>query len=112
MCSLERKFPELIDFPPPDIISGLNHPAAERLVQTFVNFEHAISDAYNNLDPHYVAAYLYNLCKTTNTAYDQIKVTNAKTENDRYCQYFLFKSARKLINEGLNLIGLNGIERM
>ncbi|CAD5124482.1 DgyrCDS12763 [Dimorphilus gyrociliatus] len=112
LCSLERKFPELVDLPLPKYITGLDHPAADRLIQTFVNFEHAIYEAYNNLDPHYVASYLHSLCKATNAAYDQIKVINASSDDERHCQYYLFKSAKKVLSEGLKLIGLRAIERM
>lgn len=92
-------------------LSLLAEKEESELIKTLSSFANVSKKACNELKPHLIANYLYSLAQKFNEYYHlhQILKTNKKTRDARL---LLIKSIRQVIKNGLDLLGINTLERM
>ena len=81
------------------------------LTRELNGFEHAVSKAAEELSPHYIAHYLLELASQFSRWYGQNSVKNAE-DGLREARLELLEAVRQVIKNGLNLMGIEVLERM
>lgn len=81
------------------------------LIKIISNFPEIASKATNDLRPHLIANYLYSLAQNFNEYYHihQILKADEKTKDARI---LLIRAVRQVIKNGLNLLGIDVLEKM
>lgn len=64
------------------------------------------------ITPHIVANYLYELAQAFNQFYTNLSVLNADNEADKLARLKLTESTAQVIKNGLNLLGIETVEKM
>ena len=81
------------------------------LILKLSEFPETIRTVTENYFPHYLANYLYNLAREVNGYYEKEPVL--KTEGDlRDARLHLVKAVAETLKTGLNLLGIQTVERM
>lgn len=76
----------------------------ERQVLRIISrFPTEVQRATNELSPHYICHYLFNLCQTFNSFYAKHKVVGGENEQTRL---LITKSVAQVIKNGLDLLGI------
>ena len=81
------------------------------LIKLISNFPEIISKATNDLRPHLIAAYLYSLAQKFNEYYHLHQILKAD-EKIKDARILLINAIRQVIKNGLNLLGINVLEKM
>jgi arginyl-tRNA synthetase len=92
-------------------ISLLKHPIERDLVKMLSEFPEAVRNASNDLRPHYVANYCYNLSTKFNEFYQFMPVIHARL-GLKIHRLALVKAVSIVLKNGLNLLGIEAPERM
>lgn len=83
---------------------------AERsLARKITEYPEVIAKAVNDLMPHHVCTYLYELAQTFNRFYEHNRVVGDKREAERL---YLVELYATILKDGLNLMGISAPERM
>lgn len=82
------------------------------LVRELANFNLAIKQALDKLQPSVVTRYIIDVAKAFNKFYNSINISNSKDEITKQTRLALVKAALHVIGNGLNLIGLETVDEM
>jgi arginyl-tRNA synthetase len=93
-----------------DLDSVESLDARERsLLRKIAEFNGVVSLAINELRPHYIATYLYDLAQVFNRFYENSRVIGDERQNLRLSLVELYS---KKLAEGLGLLGIDTIDKM
>ena len=111
MCSIFRRAGierESVRSVSPIILEPREHALAIRMLQ----FDSAVWDALEKYSPHRLCTYLYELATDFTAFYEHCPVLKADTEEQRLSRLALCDSAARVLERGLNLLGIRAPEQM
>jgi arginyl-tRNA synthetase len=94
------------------LVPYLEHPAERALALQVLRFGEALRDAADDYRPNLITAYLWDLAKSYSAFYDRCKVLDADTPTQRHSRLLLSDLTARVIQKGLELLGIGTIERM
>ena len=109
ICSLLSKaglFDSDISFEPSLI------PQEKELIKNLNKFPHIIEEAASSYSPAVIANYCYELVKSYNQFYQNVKILPENETEIRNNRLLISKSTAKVINRSLNLLGIYAPNRM
>ncbi len=101
----KRKINLKIDF------SLLKEKEEAELVKLLSNFPETVTKSTNELKPHLIAACLYSLAKKFNEYYHIHQILKAE-KGIKDARILLISAVRQVIKNGLNLLGIDVLEKM
>ncbi len=90
----------------------LNEPAERALALELLRFSDALTDMLDDYRPNQLTNYLFALTKVFFTFYEQCPVLKADVEEIRMSRLLLCDWTARTIQRGLDLLGINVVERM
>lgn len=84
----------------------------KNILRYLERFPEVVRDAVANFAPNYITTYLYNLCQKYNLFYQKHKVLAEKDENIKEFRILLTEKVSITIKNGLNLLGIETVEKM
>lgn len=90
----------------------LSHKAERRVAQMIGKFNSVTVEAAENYRPSLVTAYLYELAKSFNAFYHDCPVATAETTEMRVARLALVSAVGKVLEKGLELLGIPAPQRM
>jgi len=101
----DKKVDEKVDF------SLLKEKDEIELVKLLGNFPSLVKEATEQLKPHIIASYLYNLSSQFSLFYNACPVLKAE-ENLRNARLVLIECCQRVLENGLGLLGIDVLEEM
>jgi arginyl-tRNA synthetase len=95
---------------PPKVI--LDHPAERALALQLVRFPEALDSAAADYRPSAITAYLWDLAKCFSGFYQNCPVLKADSQPLRESRLLLCDMTARVIQKGLELLGIQTVERM
>ncbi len=92
-------------------LSLLKEKEEEMLIRLVYNFPQLVSKATSELRPHLIAAYLYSLAQKFNEYYHLHPILKADSQL-RKARILLISGVKQVLKNGLNLIGIDVLEKM
>ncbi|SBS31301.1 Arginine--tRNA ligase [Marinomonas spartinae] len=89
----------------------IDAPQERALAVKLCQFEEAIQQVVNDGMPHFLCAYLYDLAGTFMTFYEACPILNAE-ESVKQSRFQLAINTASTMKQGLNLLGIETLERM
>ncbi|SBS36149.1 Arginine--tRNA ligase [Marinomonas spartinae] len=89
----------------------IQEPQERALAMQLVQFEEAIQQVVSDGMPHFLSAYLYDLAGTFMTFYEACPILNAQSDV-KISRLQLALSTASTLQQGLNLLGIETLERM
>ena len=77
------------------------------LVKLILNYPSVLHHSASNLNPSFLANYLYSLSKEYNHFYQKIPILSAPNKNDINFRVTMSKKVAELISRGMSLLGIN-----
>lgn len=93
----------------PSSVTDLLQPAERSLVRKLSEFPEVVAQATEDLAPHHICTYLYELAQTFNRFYEDNRVIGDERETTRLYLVSLYGTTLK---SGLNLLGIETPEKM
>ena len=90
----------------------LDTPAELALAKGLIAFGEAVELVAEQLRPSFLSTYLYDLAGRFSTFYDQCPVLKAETDDLRESRLTLCDHTARVIELGLNLLGIDVVEQM
>ncbi len=84
----------------------------KKLIKTLAQWPETISTAALNYNPAIIAQYLFGLAKTFNNFYQKHPVLKAENDDTKKVRLQLSAQTKKIIRDGLNLLGIEAPEVM
>ena len=95
---------------PPRVI--LDTEEERSLALQILRFDDAIMAAVADLKPNLITGFLWDLGKTFSTFYHKVRVLKAETDELRQSRLLLCDLTGRVIRKGLELLGIQTLERM
>jgi arginyl-tRNA synthetase len=92
--------------------SKLSSKEEFELIKTLEGFNKAILSALDRLEPFMLTRYIIEVAKGFNKFYNAHSILNAQDEETRNARLKLVEAACQVLKNGLNLIGLQVVEKM
>jgi arginyl-tRNA synthetase len=92
-------------------VNDLSHPAEQRLALELTGFAAVVAKVAGTLEPHHLTAYLYGLATALTAFYENCPVLKAEGEV-RQTRLALCEATRRVLSEGLRLLGIEAPRRM
>jgi arginyl-tRNA synthetase len=89
----------------------LDHPAEQTLALLLTRFSDVVDDVAETLQPHKLCAYLYDLSGALAIFYEQCPVLRSEG-TVRDSRLALCSATKKVLANGLNLLGIEALDRM
>jgi arginyl-tRNA synthetase len=83
-----------------------------QLISHLIRFPEELEIAVNDLTPSRLAVHVFNTAKTFNQFYNKHQVIHAETKEMAKARLLLIKAAGVALKTGLNLLGIDILERM
>lgn len=90
----------------------LNDPAERALAFELVRFQSALENVSKDYRPNFLTAYLYDLANKYSSFFERCPVLKTEDENIRSNRLLLCDLTARTIGLGLNLLGIQTVERM
>lgn len=90
----------------------LNEPAEKDLALLLMRYPSVIRAMSESLEPHRLCAYLYDLANAFSAFYQACPVLKAEDEAIRASRLHLCDLTRRVLADGLNILGIDAPERM
>jgi arginyl-tRNA synthetase len=87
-------------------------PQEKKLLQQLSRFPEIIQKAANELRPHIICNYAYELATTVNNFYEFVPVLKEENEKLKNFRLTLVKATKEVLRITLNLIGIEVLEKM
>jgi len=87
-------------------------PAERRLALMLMRYGGVVADVGRSLEPHRLCTYLYELADGFNTFYQECPVLKAEDDAARRSRLRLCDLVRRVLADGLDLLGIEGPQRM
>lgn len=84
----------------------------KKLVKLISNFSRVVRQSAEDLRPHYICSYTYDLATAFNNFYERHRVINAETNELRDFRLGLVKTTKTVLGKCLELMGMHIIEKM
>ncbi|MFZ3077442.1 MAG: arginine--tRNA ligase [Candidatus Aenigmatarchaeota archaeon] len=82
------------------------------LMKKIAQFPNAVADAAKDYSPHIIANYDIELAQAFNTFYNKLSVLKAESKELRDARLKIVDAARTVLKSGLQLLGIDALERM
>jgi len=82
------------------------------LLKKIAQFPNAVAAAAKDYSPHIIANYVIELAQAFNTFYNKLPVLKAETAELKNARLKLVEAARTVLKSGLQLLGIEALERM
>ncbi|MFE6506869.1 arginine--tRNA ligase [Nocardioides sp. NPDC057767] len=92
-------------------VGTLSHPAEQRLALELTGFAAVVAKVVDTLEPHHLTAYLYGLATALTAFYENCPVLKADGEV-RQTRLALCEATRRVLSEGLGLLGIEAPQRL
>jgi len=99
-CSTSNVIPETIDL------------EERNLIKQLLYYSEVLNESARSLDPSHLANYLYGLAKDFHKYYHDFRILNAETENIKEWRLMLSENISKVLNHGMDCLGISMPERM
>jgi len=93
-------------------ISGAVNESQKDLMIELTKFNSIIDVAYEELAPHKICAYIYDLANAFNRFYHETKILAEENEKNQQSYIALLKLTREVLNTCIDLLGFEAPERM
>ena len=90
----------------------IEHPAERALALTLVQFHEALAEVAADYRPNFLTTYLFDLANRYSTFFEQCPVLRADTPEQRASRLVLCDVTARTIKQGLELLGIDVVERM
>jgi arginyl-tRNA synthetase len=90
----------------------IGEPAEKRLALALLRYGGVVADTGRSLEPHRLCTYLYDLADVFNTFYQECPVLKAPEEPLRRSRLRLCHMVRRVLADGLDLLGIEAPQRM
>lgn len=90
----------------------LNSPEEFELIKLLEGFQKSILSAIDRLEPSIVTRYVIDVAKAFNKFYNLHSIMNAKDEDTKEARIKLVEATTIVIKNGLNLLGIEVVEKM
>ncbi len=91
---------------------SLTEPTERRLALALLKYGPVVVDVAGSLEPHRLCTYLYELADTYSAFYEQCPVLKAETASLRQSRLRLCSLVRRVLADGLDLLGIDAPLRM
>ena len=91
---------------------ALTHPAERALGIQLLRFAEALADTEADYMPHHLTAYLYDLARSYSAFFENCPVLRAETDELRASRLLLCDLTARTIRTGLDLLGIQVVEKM
>jgi arginyl-tRNA synthetase len=91
---------------------ALSHPAERSLGLQLLRFAEALADTEADYMPHHLTSYLFDLAKSYSAFFENCPVLKAETEELRASRLLLCDLTARTIRTGLDLLGIQVVEKM
>lgn len=81
------------------------------LLRTFFRFPEAVEETTKNYSPHLIANFLFDLCQKFNLFYEKLPILKAEDQR-RDFRLSLTEATSQLLKTGLNLLGIEALDRI
>ena len=95
-----------------DAAISLEHPAERALGRELLQFPEAIDECLLDYRPNLLTGYLFQLARRFSEFYQQCKVLQAETESVRTSRLILCGLTGRVIRRGLDLLGIQVVDKM
>lgn len=112
-CSIMRRSGQSVE--PSTLGPGsilLEHPAERALALHLLQFEDALLQSVEEYYPSVLCGYLFDLSKLFAKFFDQCPVIKAESEELKTSRLAICLAASRVLKQGLNLLGINTVDRM
>ncbi len=92
-------------------ISGLNEPEEIQLIKTMARYPEIVRCSAENMEPHRITYYLMNLASAFHAYYNKHRVLTDEAELT-LGRLYLVVAIKKIIRNGLSLLGVSAPEKM
>ena len=93
-------------------IAGAVNDSQKDLMIELIKFNSVIDVAYEELAPHKICAYIYDLANAFNRFYHETKILTEENEENQQSYIALLKLTRDVLNTCIDLLGFEAPERM
>ena len=91
---------------------AISQDAEKQLALKLLQYGGVVADVARSLEPHRLCAYLYDLANAYSTFYEQCPVLKAETERIRNTRLRLCRLMRRVLADGLELLGIEAPRQM
>lgn len=91
---------------------SLAHPAERALALSILRFSEALDDVLVDYRPNLLTAYLFELAQTFSTFFEKCPVLKAETDALRASRLLLSDLTARVIEQGLDLLGIGVVNKM
>ncbi len=91
---------------------AISQDAEKQLALKLLQYGGVVADVARSLEPHRLCAYLYDLANAYSTFYEQCPVLKAETERIRSTRLRLCRLMRRVLADGLELLGIEAPRQM
>jgi arginyl-tRNA synthetase len=99
----------------PDLVNAevqVGEPAEKRLAQMLLRYPSVVSDVARTLEPHRLCTYLHELANAYSGFYETCPVLKADRADVRCSRLHLCRLVRRVLADGLGLLGIDAPQRM
>lgn len=93
-------------------ITDCNNESASELMLVLSRFSAAMRGAYEDLAPHRICAYIYELCNAFNHFYHETKILTEEDEAKKNSYLSLLSLTKNILETSVDLLGFEAPERM
>ena len=87
--------------------------SAKALMLEVAKFNHVIENAYEELAPHKICAYIYDLANAFNRFYHETKILSEENAKEQTAGYIaLLTLTKKVLEACIDMLGFEAPERM
>ncbi len=108
ICSIFRK----TDFIPSDAKVIISAPEEKELILKAMEFPLTVKTVSEDLKPHTLCAYLYDLSTLFSSFYTNCRILDCENENQKHSRLALSRAIQRIIKKGLGLLGIEAPEEM
>ncbi|QDU73328.1 Arginine--tRNA ligase [Bremerella volcania] len=91
----------------------IEHPAERQLAMAILRFSEALDDVLLDYRPNYLTSYLFDqLAKSYSSFFENCPVLKAETEEQKNSRLLLCDLTARVIQQGLDLLGIQTVEKM
>ena len=94
----------------PIIYTG--QPAEKGLLMELSRFSDVMEQAYQELAPHKICSYIYDLANAFNTFYHEVKILSEENEEKKNSYLALLAFTKAVLEQCIDLLGFGAPERM
>jgi len=112
ICGIQRKASEGLQLVPEKTKIILQEPSEVALAKKLLKFPEVLQEVEENLYPHKLCDYLFELSQKFNQFYESCPVNNADTPDLKMSRAALCSVSAGIIKKSLSLLGINVVERL